>query len=63
MVLESVGVSLGLLLAVPFFHLVSVPLGIAFSAALLLLVGLVGLVYFGLRKPKVVLVGSETIKQ
>lgn len=51
MVLESGGAALGLLLAVPVFSLVSVPLGIASSAALLLLVGVVGLVYFWFHGP------------
>ncbi len=49
MVLESAGVSLGLLLAVPFFNLVSVPFAIASSAALLLLAGLAGMLRFGPR--------------
>lgn len=51
MVLESGGVALGLFLAVPFFTLVSVPLGIASSAALLLLVGVAGLVYCWFHEP------------
>ncbi len=59
MVLESAGVSLGLLLAVPFFNLVSVPLGIASSAALLLLTGLAGMLYFGLRHPSSALATSK----
>ncbi len=59
MVLESTGVSLGLLLAVPFFNLVSVPLGIALSASLLLIVGIAGMVRFGLSEPKVALTAGE----
>lgn len=47
MVLESAGLSLGLLLAVPFFNVVSVPAGIALSATPLLLTSIVGTLRFG----------------
>jgi DHA3 family macrolide efflux protein-like MFS transporter len=53
MILESVGSSLGYLVAVPFFGLVSVPLGIALSALPLLLISVPGLLRFGLREPEV----------
>lgn len=62
MVLENAGASLGLLLAVPFFQFVSVPLGISLSAILLLLVGVAGLVYFGLREPETQLATEEAGK-
>lgn len=53
MILENMGSSLGYLVAVPFFGLVSVPLGIALSALLLLVVSALGLLRFGLQEPKV----------
>ncbi|MDQ2717672.1 MAG: hypothetical protein M3Z08_22495 [Chloroflexota bacterium] len=49
MILESVGSALGSLVAVPLFSLVSVPLGIALSAVLLLVVSMAGLWRFGLH--------------
>lgn len=51
MILASSGASLGLLVAVPFFSLVSVPLGIALFAFLLLGVSALGLLRFGIREP------------
>lgn len=63
MVLENAGASLGLLLAVPFFQLASVPLGIALSATLLLLTSAAGLLYFGLRAPEVQLASDKAGRQ
>lgn len=59
MIMENVGGSLGLLVAVPFFHFVDVPLGIALSAMLLLFTGVAGLLRFGLREPELAGVGGE----
>lgn len=49
MILENSGASLGLLVAVPFFSLVNVPLGIALAALLLLATSAAGLLHFGMR--------------
>jgi DHA3 family macrolide efflux protein-like MFS transporter len=59
MVLESSGAALGLLLAVPLFNLVSVPLGIALSALLLLIVSVFGLWRFGRREPETRIVAGK----
>lgn len=59
MVLENAGYSLGLLLAVPLFNLVSVPLGIALSAALLLLTSAAGMLRFGLRESEAKIVQND----
>jgi MFS family permease len=53
MILENIGAALGLLVAVPLFSIMSVPLTIALSALLLLLVSAAGLLRFGLREPEV----------
>lgn len=50
MIMENAGASLGLLAAVPFFHLVSVPAGIALCALLLLIVSALGLLRFGMEQ-------------
>jgi predicted MFS family arabinose efflux permease len=49
--LESAGLSLGLLLAVPLFQVLSVPLGIALYTLPLALAGAIGLLRFGVREP------------
>ena len=59
MIVENVGGSLGLLIAVPFFVLVNISLGIALSAGLLLLTGIAGLLRFGLREPEAAVAKSE----
>lgn len=59
MIVENGGGSLGLLIAVPFFVLVNISLGIALSAGLLLLTGIAGLLRFGLREPEAVVAKSE----
>lgn len=59
MIVENAGGSLGLLIAVPFFVLVNVSLGIALSAGLLLLTGIAGLLRFGLREPEAAIAKSE----
>lgn len=52
MILESGGISIGLLLAVPLFRLVSVALGIALCASFMAAVGIAGLARFGLSDPR-----------
>lgn len=53
MILEIMGSSLGSLVAVPLFSVVSVPLGIALCSVLLLASSVAGLVRFGLREQEV----------
>lgn len=52
MMLENGGSLLGSFVAVPLFGVVSVPLGIALCAVLLLIVGTSGVVRFGWREPE-----------
>lgn len=59
MIMENVGGSLGYLVAVPLFSLISVPLGIALSAVLLLLVSAAGLLHFGVSEPEIRLVSEQ----
>jgi DHA3 family macrolide efflux protein-like MFS transporter len=54
MMLESLGGSLGYLLAVPLFGLVNVRMGIALGSLLLLAVSASGLLRFGLREPSAI---------
>lgn len=56
MILENVGASLGLLVAVPLFRLVSVPIGIAFCALSLLGVSVLVLLRFGERHSEAMVV-------
>jgi hypothetical protein len=51
MIIESGGASLGLLLAVPLFAYLSVPIAIALCALVMLLIGVLGLVRFGVSEP------------
>lgn len=51
MILESGGISIGLLLAVPLFTLVKVPIGIALCAFIMVMVGAAGLTRFGFTDP------------
>lgn len=53
MILESIGTSLGLLFAVPLFQFLSVPMGIALCACLMVLSGIAGLIRFGFTEPTV----------
>ncbi len=50
MILSNAGISLGLLLAVPLFSISSVQVGIGLCALLMVMCGLAGLIYFGLRE-------------
>lgn len=59
MIVENVGAALGLLVAVPFLGLVSVSLGMALSALLLVVTSVIGLVRFGWREPVVESLVSE----
>jgi predicted MFS family arabinose efflux permease len=61
MILESVGSSLGPLVAVPLFSLVSVPLGIALSAVLLLVVNMAGAWHFGLPVQRQTVIPAENL--
>jgi MFS transporter, DHA3 family, macrolide efflux protein len=49
--LESLGLSLGLLLAVPLFAYLSVPLVIALCAFVMIAIGAAGLLRFGFSEP------------
>jgi len=51
MIIESAGGSLGLLLAVPLFAYLSVPVGIALCALVMLACGVIGLIRFGFTEP------------
>ncbi len=51
MLIENAGISLGLLLAVPLFNLMSIPLGIAFCALVMVAAGVIGLLRFGVQEP------------
>ncbi|WP_220211709.1 hypothetical protein [Reticulibacter mediterranei] len=53
MILSSVGAPLGLVLAIPAFEYMNVPLTIRLCAIFFLVTGLAGLVRFGIRKPHV----------
>jgi MFS transporter, DHA3 family, macrolide efflux protein len=59
MILGSAGASLGLLLAVPIFTLLSVPIGIALCASIMLAIGVVGLARFGFSDPTIGLTHKE----
>ncbi|HZU69040.1 MAG TPA: MFS transporter [Ktedonobacteraceae bacterium] len=59
MMLESAGVSLGLLLAVPLFTIVEVPIGIALCASIMAAVGIAGLARFGFAETSVKLTHKE----
>lgn len=50
MIVESGGMSLGLLLAVPLFNLLNIPFAIALCALVMLACGVTGLVRFGIQK-------------
>jgi MFS family permease len=49
--IESAGVSLGLLVAVPLFKFLSIPIGIALCALVIIASGAVGLIRFGVQEP------------
>jgi MFS family permease len=51
MLIENAGISLGLLLAVPLFNLMSIPLGIALCALIMVAAGVIGLLRFGVQEP------------
>jgi hypothetical protein len=51
MLIENAGISLGLLLAVPLFNLLSIPLGIAVCALIMVAAGVIGLLRFGVQEP------------
>ncbi|MDQ6660473.1 MAG: MFS transporter [Chloroflexota bacterium] len=53
MLMASIGASLGLLLAVPLFQFVSVPVGITLCACLMVVSGSAGLLRFGFSEPVV----------
>ncbi len=59
MVMASVGGSLGLLLAVPLFARLSIPISIAICAFLMIATGIAGLVRFGFTEPEAVQVYEE----
>lgn len=59
MILQSAGASIGLLLAVPLFTLVSVPIGIACCASVMVAVGIAGLARFGYSDPVIKLTHKE----
>ncbi|MFL5690750.1 MAG: MFS transporter [Ktedonobacteraceae bacterium] len=59
MIMESGGASLGLLLAVPLFAYLRVPIAIALCALVMLLIGVVGLVRFGVSEPGASMVLDE----
>ncbi|HYL43230.1 MAG TPA: hypothetical protein VEU97_07585 [Ktedonobacteraceae bacterium] len=59
MIKESGGASLGLLLAVPLFAYLSVPIAIALCALVMLLIGIVGLVRFGVSEQEASMVLDE----
>ncbi len=50
MIIESAGTSLGLLLAVPLFGLLSIPVAIAFCALVMGASGAIGLIRFGVQE-------------
>lgn len=51
MLIESAGMSLGLLFAVPLFNLLSVPIAIALCALMMIATGATGLLRFGVQEP------------
>ncbi|MGH2480419.1 MAG: MFS transporter, partial [Ktedonobacteraceae bacterium] len=59
MMLESLGSLLGSLVAVPLFRVMSVSLGMALCAALLLIAGAAGVVRFGWRERRVIIVEKQ----
>lgn len=59
MILQSAGASIGLLLAVLLFTLVSVPVGIALCASVMVAIGIVGLARFGFTGPPTALTDKE----
>lgn len=62
MILQSAGASLGLLLAVPLFTLVNVPIGIAFCASVMVAIGVAGAARFGFSEPTLALDHKEREK-
>jgi MFS transporter, DHA3 family, macrolide efflux protein len=62
MILQSSGASIGLLLAVPLFTLVSVPVGIALCASVMVAIGIAGLARFGFSNPVLELTHKEQEK-
>ncbi len=51
MLIENAGISLGLLLAVPLFDFLSVPIAIALCALMIVVSGTIGLIRFGVQEP------------
>jgi MFS family permease len=59
MILQSAGASIGLLLAVPLFTLINVPIGIALCASVMVVIGVAGLARFGFSEPAIKLTRKE----